>query len=318
MVPESKSNQNFIIVFFNCKNVNTSKPLVVRLAKSTDFILLQEHWLFDCQLASLKEIHESFTGIDKAVDSADPILPVQMPRGYGDVSILWKKNIYHLVSVVPDGGNRIQCITIRAEKPILLVSIYMPCKGVTDNHEAFADCLDQLSEILLKYKDTHSILLGGDFNEDLAQGSARRSNSLKEFLAEHSLTTTATDKTFIHLNGTDSSTIDYIFYQNITARDISFITRLDLPENNSDHYPIKCVIALSLDRAIRKESKAVNSQRVNWKKVDMEAYRPNLVELLSGFEITSASSVAWTIVLPSLMVFYTERLSLQVLLKSGE
>ena len=212
-----------------------------------------------------------------------------MPRGYGGVGILWKRNIDRLVSVVPDGGNRIQCISIRAEKPILLVSIYMPCKGVSDNHEAFADCLDQLSEILLKYKDTHSILLGGDFNEDLAQGSAGRSNSLKEFLAEHSLTTTATDKTFIHTNGTDSSTIDYIFYQNITARDISSITRLDLPENNSDHYPIKCVIALSLDRAVRKESKAFNSQRVNWKKVDMEAYRSNLVELLSGFEITSAS-----------------------------
>ena len=75
----------------------------------------------------------------------------------------------------------------------------------------------------------------------------------------------------------------------VTACDISSITRLDLPENNSDHYPIKCVVALSLDRAVRKESKAVNSQRVNWKKMALEAYRSNLVELLSGFEITSAS-----------------------------
>lgn len=289
MVPESMSTQNLTIVTFNCKNVNTSKHLVDRLAKSTDFILLQEHWLFDCQLASLKEIQESFTGIGKAVDSTDPILPVQMPRGYGGVAILWKKNIDHLVSVLPDGGNRIQCVTIRAEKLLLLVSIYMPCKGVTDNHEAFADCLDQLNEILLKYGDTHSILLGGDFNEDLAHGSARRSNSLKEFLTEHSLITKATDKTFIHPNGTDSSTIDYIFYQSAVACDISSIVKLDLPENNSDHYPIKCVVTLSLDRAISNESKAVSSQRVNWKKVDVESYRSNLVDLLSDFTITSTS-----------------------------
>ena len=71
-------------------------------------------------------------GAYKAVDSTDPIMPVQMPRGYGGVGILWKKDIDHLVTIVPDGGNRIQCITIRAEKPVLLVSVYMPCKGVTE------------------------------------------------------------------------------------------------------------------------------------------------------------------------------------------
>ena len=44
----------------------------------------------------------------KAVGTNEPILPVQMPRGY----ILGKKDIGHPVKVLSDGGNRIQCIEL--------------------------------------------------------------------------------------------------------------------------------------------------------------------------------------------------------------
>ena len=44
--------------------------------------------------------------------------------------------------------------------------------------------------------------------------------------------------------------------------------RLDLPENNSDHYPIACAVGLFLDRAVEKEDRTVSSRKVNWKKVD--------------------------------------------------
>ena len=50
------------------------------------------------------------TGTGKAVDTGDPMLPVQMPRGYGGSAILWKRTIDHLVRVLQDGGNRIQCV----------------------------------------------------------------------------------------------------------------------------------------------------------------------------------------------------------------
>jgi hypothetical protein len=54
---------------------------------------LQEHWLFDCQLNLLNEIHQQYTGVGKAVDSNDPITPLRMPRGYGGTAILWRKDI---------------------------------------------------------------------------------------------------------------------------------------------------------------------------------------------------------------------------------
>ena len=144
-----------------------------------------------------------------------------MPRGYGEIDILWKKNIDHLVTELPIGGNRIQCVAIITQIPILLLSTYMPCKGVSLNYEAFLDCLDQLNEILIKYDDTHDVVLGGDFNEELMQGSSRRSASLNEFLSDHNLITTKSDKTFIHPNGVDSTTIDYLFYSVPIAGGIS-------------------------------------------------------------------------------------------------
>ena len=55
-------------------------------------------WLFDCQLDLLNEIHNDYIGIGKAVDSNDPIPPIQMPRGYGGVAILWKKELDSLIT----------------------------------------------------------------------------------------------------------------------------------------------------------------------------------------------------------------------------
>ena len=79
VVPESKTSQTLTVVSFNCKNTITSNHIIDRLVRSTNAILLQEHWLFDCQLTTLKEINEGYVGTGKAVDSTDPIMPVHMP-----------------------------------------------------------------------------------------------------------------------------------------------------------------------------------------------------------------------------------------------
>ena len=287
---ESKAVLECGIASSNCKNLNTSKHAIDKLSQNYDIILLQEHWLFDCQLHKLKEFHENYSGVGKAVDSDDPILPVQMPRGYGGVGILWKKDIDHLISVIPDGGNRLQSVTVKADQPILVISAYMPCKGTTDNYDSFVECLDQLREIILKFRSTHSILFGGDFNEDYLAGSTRRSSCLKEFLSDFCLATTATEKTFIHPNGVDSTTIDYLFYSHSFTSKVLQVKRLDFVENNSDHYPVRWSLKLNLDKAQKKDSRAVNSIKVNWKKTDLEAYRLNLTELLSNFEVTAASA----------------------------
>ena len=128
---------------------------------------LPEHWYFDCQFHKLSLVSSELIGHGKAVDTGDPILPLQMSRGYGGTAVPWKRSIDHLIVTVLDGGNRIQCVEVKGSEPLLLVSEYMPCKGLQECVENFEDTLSQLSEIVIKYNDSHRIIIGGDFNEDI-------------------------------------------------------------------------------------------------------------------------------------------------------
>ena len=56
-----------------------------------DIFLIQEHWLFDCELTQLDGLHESLSGKGKAVDTGNSIPPTYKPRAYGGVAVLWKK-----------------------------------------------------------------------------------------------------------------------------------------------------------------------------------------------------------------------------------
>ena len=61
------------------------------------------------------------------MDQYDPIPPIQLPRGYGGVAIFWKKDIDYLVNDLEIGSQRIKCIELQTEKPMLIISVYMPC-----------------------------------------------------------------------------------------------------------------------------------------------------------------------------------------------
>lgn len=83
------------ILDFNCKNVLTCGPLFKEIENYVDICLLQEHWLFDCQCHLLNEINDRFYGVGKAVDSTDPIPPIQMPRGMVVLPSYGKKKSIH-------------------------------------------------------------------------------------------------------------------------------------------------------------------------------------------------------------------------------
>ncbi|CAG2253628.1 unnamed protein product [Mytilus edulis] len=158
-IEEKAKNCKYVlkILDFNCKNILTCGPLFHELKDSIDIYLLQEHWLFHCQLQMLNDILLDYKGVGKAVDSSDPITPWRMPRGYGGTAILWKKNLDSIVTPLSIGNNRIQCIEINGDPNLLVISVYLPCKGSTNSQTEFQECLDLLNEILTTYELTHQI-----------------------------------------------------------------------------------------------------------------------------------------------------------------
>lgn len=165
--------------------------------------MIQEHWLFNCQIQLLNEIHENLIGIGKSVDDKDPLQPIQMPQGYGGTGILWKKELDHLINVIDIGNERIQCVEFMGSShKLLLVSVYMPCK-VPQNHVLeFQECVDILYEITQTYGTSHVIVFGGDFNENIINASNnQRSRYILEFMEENNFTTVDVGKTFIRSSG---------------------------------------------------------------------------------------------------------------------
>jgi hypothetical protein len=50
-----------------------------------------------------------------------------------------------------------------------------------DRYEEYSECIDQIFEIIQKYQNSHEIVIGGDFNEDISKNNnSRRASKLKE------------------------------------------------------------------------------------------------------------------------------------------
>ena len=54
-----------------------------QLSKINGIIMLQETWLYSCELNMLNEIHANYTGTGKSVDDINPRSPIQMPSPSG-------------------------------------------------------------------------------------------------------------------------------------------------------------------------------------------------------------------------------------------
>ncbi|VDI54908.1 Hypothetical predicted protein [Mytilus galloprovincialis] len=91
--------------------------------------------------------------------------PIGRPRGYGGIAILYRKSVSSMFSQLPDGNNKVQAIEISTTgNPTCLINVYHPSRGTDSGHDAYRAALDNLKEIILKYQDTHSIMIAGDFN----------------------------------------------------------------------------------------------------------------------------------------------------------
>ncbi|XP_063420597.1 uncharacterized protein LOC134705810 [Mytilus trossulus] len=206
-----------------------------------------------------------------------------MPRGYGGTAILWKKELDTLITPLTIGNERIQGIEISGEPNLIILSVYLPCKGTSDHIDEFQDCIALLNEIVCTYKLTHQIIIGGDLNEDIINGpSSQRKASFTEFMEDHSLETKFTGSTFIHSNGHDTTAIDYFLYQNSYKHSVLEIKKLDIDANVSDHYPIKMVLQ---HRRYLIQQKSLNDflkPKINWDRIDKEKYENNINSKLSN------------------------------------
>ncbi|XP_071133057.1 uncharacterized protein [Mytilus edulis] len=264
----------------------TGQPLFLNHIRQN----IKEHWLFQTQIHLLGEIHENINYIGKGVDINEPLLPICMPRGYGGVAILWKKEIDHMIRPIELGSERIQCVEIReSNNPnIILTSVYLPAKGSKNHQAEYQDVIDQLYELYQKYNETHKIIIGGDLNEGLnIQTGTKRNLYLRDFIKECNLKYDNKERTFVNSLGQESSEIDY-FLHNLPENEFDNKQVLNhVTENTSDHHPIRMSTKFtyeSLNNSHAQNSSKI-AKRVNWDKVDKEWYSVHINKHIDSLQI---------------------------------
>lgn len=259
--------------------MNTNLKYLDHLLHSTDICCIQEHWLYEFQLTRLNSIHDNFRSHAKAVDSRNPIPPIQIPRGYGGNAILYRSNWDLKVSLPPDGCERIVVLELETSPPVCIVSVYLPCRGNSTTKQ-FEDVLQQLEELLKKYSSGCAVFVCGDFNASLTRNPPNeRDILLRNFTAAHGLNTQQSgDPTFFHVSGNSSSEIDYIL-KNHLAHQISSPTQVhdQHPDNVSDHIPVFTVINIP---AKQKNPETMITPKPDWDKCDKDLYRSTLMSSL--------------------------------------
>jgi hypothetical protein len=197
-----------------------------------------------------------------------------MPRGYGGVAVIWRKEIDHIIRPLEDGSEKLQCIEIHGNKNsrLQVISVYLPAKESKNHVTEFQECIDEIYELIQKYGNIHKILIEGDLNEDLNNASgSKRNNYLQEFINEGQLKFNNTSKTFTNVNGKECSEIDYFLHNLSTSLNKEVLD--SITSNTSDHYPIRMEFKFEY-KAYEKVNKDVQKieRKIKWEKVDNDLY----------------------------------------------
>ncbi|CAC5411362.1 unnamed protein product [Mytilus coruscus] len=143
----------------------------------------------------------------KCVDDTNPISPLQRPRGMSGTAVCYKHEISNSVIEKPDGSMRNIVIKVNIKpKSLLVIGVYMPCRGGADADNEYREIVDEISELVLKYKSLCDIVIAGDMPNS-------RDKIFLDFIKEHYLYTPSGlghENTYFHPSGTSSTQTDYI------------------------------------------------------------------------------------------------------------
>jgi len=137
------------------------------LCESHDVIALQEHWLSDCNLSEINNIHNNFVAISKSAMSERLQRGVLCGRPFGGLAVLARKSLVHSLTLLAvDSACRClaELAKLHTGHVVLIVNVYLPCFSANSDYEsAINDCVGFIENCLVCY-DYNSAVLLGDFN----------------------------------------------------------------------------------------------------------------------------------------------------------
>ena len=286
---------NDVILFgsYNCRGINDTKKVFLKsLLSKIDILLLQEHWLSDCQLSILGSIDQNFLYTGSSGFTNDNILT---GRPYGGTAILWRSSLKLKVVVLEVKSRRLSAIKLSHDcsgMKLLLINVYMPFENDERNVDCFSDQLLEIEMIIYNNLD-HLVILGGDFNVDFSR-STMHTTLLRSFCDSLSLNAaTFHDHSLIdytyQFTMTRFSTIDhFIVSPELFHKSLLSMSVMHDVSNLSDHDPIILTVKCTIDNVHHSSpgiTNPVNSPHISWVKANdchIMHYRVSLTRKLAS------------------------------------
>ena len=227
----------------NVEGLTGNLPFILECARVNDILFIQEHWLFNCQKDTLTISLKDWYNTVACTDDLNPIAQHCMPRGWGGVAILWRKNVGHLIKPIKVESQRITAVKVSQgnERSLMLANVYLPSGNAAAKKVEYLTTLAQLSTLSETHADC-DILLAGDFNIDIFKISYEHDQRRKELLSMAEdlglkQLVPPTRPTMLAHNGRDASIIDLVFSSNPNRCSAPTVGE-KVPWNTSCHNPV--------------------------------------------------------------------------------
>ena len=181
------ANNCIDIVTFNCRGFKERNyNYIWKLYEKCDFLLLQETWLYNCQVKNIVDVLPG--SVCHAISSMDDSDNGRIGRPYGGVAIVWNRSLPFFLQPVQTINPRIAAIAITKNYyKIILINVYMPTdSGTVASMMEFCDVLNKISSIIDLYK-SYQCIIGGDFNVNFSKSNSLNLTAMKSFLDMESL-----------------------------------------------------------------------------------------------------------------------------------
>ena len=275
---------------YNCKHFKDSGPkfdFMNNVVNTSDIILLQEHWLYKSHLYKLAALGDS---MGMCGNSSMNELQPRIGRPYGGVAILWSPTLKANVKEIHCEHVRLCCVLIDMGKhSILIINAYMPYDNrvIDANHNEFIDVLNEMEQLMCRYKTDHTIL-GGDLNTDFNRNSPH-SVALQGLINDYNMgICTEMDNvdvpyTYICEHSGVTSKIDHIIVSSSLCNKV--IEGKIIQNFHSDHEVVQIVLDVPINHKCLSQSSDNVYDKAAWYKatdMDKHRYKQRLQDILSN------------------------------------
>ena len=286
-----------LISSYNCKHFggchyDLKKTFIQKLLSKTDFVCIQEHWLYDSQFHVFNNFQQGGQVSYHGKSAMDPTT-IRVGRPHGGCVILWRDNIDYKVMPINTISTRLTAVqvTTKDKKVLLLFNIYLPCdNGVYDENvntvqDVFAEIVNIMNTI-----DHQFTMVAGDFNTDLSRqtphvNELRQLCNAENFIVCAELDVSTVEFTFENSNHCKTH-IDHLLVSDNLINVVENHYSFDSIDNSSDHLAV--VTVFNIDCRHLEHKCITRKPRTAWYKAcvkDINLYKIRLDQELGKVRI---------------------------------